>query len=164
MAKTWSEPVRVREVVRGRNRGRSRIAVFERGLVYGHLLAFAMLALIFSPVCTSAQDNYEIQVYGYDLVDPGHMMVELHSGSKATTDGACPTNHAQHETVEITHGFNDWFECGFYIFTSITEGQGWQCHRRSGMAVGGRSYSTAHWRSEEMALASFPLMQNSVMT
>jgi len=58
-------------------------------------------------------------------------MVELHSnftidGSKETVDGVYPTNHAQHETVEITHGFNDWFECGFYIFTSITEGQGWQ--------------------------------------
>jgi len=106
-------------------------SVFEDGLVYGRLLAFAMLALIFSPVYTSAQDNYEIQVYGYDLVTPGHTMVELHSnftidGSKETSDGVYPTNHAQHETIEITHGFNDWFECGFYIFTSITEGQGWQ--------------------------------------
>ena len=93
-------------------------SVFEDGLVYGRLLAFAMLALIFSPVYTSAQDNYEIQVYGYDLVDPGHTMVELHSnftidGSKETSDGVYPTNHAEHETVEITHGFNDWFECGF---------------------------------------------------
>ena len=70
-------------------------------------------------------------MYGYELVDPGHTMVELHSnftidGSKETVDGVYPTNHAEHETVEITHGFNDWFECGFYIFTSITEGQGWQ--------------------------------------
>jgi hypothetical protein len=58
-------------------------------------------------------------------------MVELHSnftidGSKTIVDGVYPTNHAEHETVEITHGFNDWFECGFYIFTSITEGQSWQ--------------------------------------
>jgi hypothetical protein len=58
-------------------------------------------------------------------------MVELHSnftvdGSKEIVDGTYPTNHAEHETVEITHGFSDWFECGFYIFTSITEGQGWQ--------------------------------------
>ena len=78
-----------------------------------------------------AQGNYEIQVYGSDLVDPGHTMVELHSnftidGSKTIVDGVDPTNHAEHETVEITHGFNDWFECGFYIFTSITEGQSWQ--------------------------------------
>jgi hypothetical protein len=25
-----------------------------------------------------AQENYEIQVYGYDTVEPGHTMVELH--------------------------------------------------------------------------------------
>jgi len=26
-----------------------------------------------------------------------------------------PTNHQLHETIEITHGFTDWFETGFYI-------------------------------------------------
>ncbi len=87
--------------------------------------------LILPAPLTHAQENYEIQVYGSDLVDPGHTMVELHSnftidGSKTIVDGVYPTNHAEHETVEITHGFNDWFECGFYIFTSITDGQGWQ--------------------------------------
>jgi hypothetical protein len=40
--------------------------------------------------------------------------------------GRSDCDRAEHETVEITYGFNDWFECGFYIFTSITEGQGWQ--------------------------------------
>src|SRR5580693_7119581 len=90
------------------------------------LLVVALLTVIFATPLTQAQDNYEIQVYGSDLVDPGHTMVELHSnftidGSKTVVDGVYPTNHAEHETVEITHGFNDWFECGFYIFTSITE-------------------------------------------
>src|ERR1700690_4108412 len=115
MATTWGKPVRGREVVPGQNRSLSMNGVSEDGLVYGRLLALAMLALIFSPVYTSAQDNYEIQVYGYDLVAPGHTMVELHSnftidGSKETSDGVYPTNHAEHETIEITHGFNDWFE------------------------------------------------------
>jgi len=87
--------------------------------------------LLFSATAASAQDNYEIQVYGSDLIDPGHTMVELHSnftidGSKETIDGLYPTNHAEHETVEITHGFTDYFECGFYIFTSARSGQGWQ--------------------------------------
>lgn len=41
-------------------------------------------------------------------------------------DAVCRTNHAEHEMAEITHGFNGWFECGFYIFTFITEGQSWQ--------------------------------------
>ena len=78
-----------------------------------------------------AQENYEIQVYPYETVEPGHTMVELHSnftfqGSKELTNGVYPTNHAWHETIEITHGFTDWFETGFYIFTSARSGQGWQ--------------------------------------
>src|SRR5215469_1330901 len=80
-----------------------------------------------------AQDNYEIQVYGSDTVAPGNTMVELHSnftvdGSKTVVNGQIPTNHAIHETVEITHGFNDWFETGWYIFTSYNQygyGHGW---------------------------------------
>ena len=76
-----------------------------------------------------AQDNYEIQVYGADTVEKGKTMVELHSnftfqGSKSTTDGTWPTNHQLHETIEITHGFTDWFETGFYIFTSSQNGFG----------------------------------------
>jgi hypothetical protein len=78
-----------------------------------------------------AQDNYEIQVYGSETVDPGKTMVELHSnftidGSKTIIDGVLPTNHAEHETIEITHGFNDWFEVGFYIFTAERSGYGVQ--------------------------------------
>ncbi len=84
------------------------------------------LCLFFS-LRAYAQGNYEIQVYGSDLVETGHTMVELHSnltfeGSKSTTDGTYPTNHQLHETVEITHGFSDWFETGFYIFTSAQNG------------------------------------------
>lgn len=79
-----------------------------------------------------AQNNYEIQVYGSDTVKPGNTMLELHSnftiqGSTSTSpDGMWPTNHALHETLEITHGFNDWFEVGFYVFTSAGTAYGWQ--------------------------------------
>jgi hypothetical protein len=77
-----------------------------------------------------AQGNYEVQVYGSDLVAPRVTMVELHSnftasGTKGVADGVLPTQHAQHETLEITHGFNEWFETGFYIFTSIQSDGGW---------------------------------------
>ncbi|HYX52426.1 MAG TPA: hypothetical protein VE783_03180 [Candidatus Limnocylindrales bacterium] len=77
-----------------------------------------------------AQDNYEIQVYSAPTVEPHSTMVEFHTnftfqGSKATIDGVAPTNHALHETIEITQGFNDWFETGFYIFTSARSGDGW---------------------------------------
>ena len=79
---------------------------------------------------TKAQDNYEIQVYGSDTVEAGHTMVELHNnftfeGSKTVQDGMYATNHQWHETIEITHGFTDWFETGFYIFTALQNGHGW---------------------------------------
>jgi hypothetical protein len=77
-----------------------------------------------------AQTDYEIQVYGSDTVEPGVTMVELHSnftftGTKTMIDGMIPTNHALHETLEITHGWNDWFETGFYVFTSDNPGYGY---------------------------------------
>ncbi|MGH9774170.1 MAG: hypothetical protein ACRD50_04385 [Candidatus Acidiferrales bacterium] len=97
------------------------------------LFRFAVLCVLGGAFFTrpaAAQDNYEIQVYDAETVEPGHTMVELHSnftidGSKTFSNGLFPTNHAEHETIEITHGFNDWFETGFYIFTSIRNGQGW---------------------------------------
>jgi hypothetical protein len=90
-----------------------------------------------------AQDNYEIQVYGADLVPDNATMVELHTnfaaiGRKLVEDGVRPTNHAVHETLEITHGFSEWFECGFYLFTSARPGDGYQIvgsHVRPRIAV-----------------------------
>jgi hypothetical protein len=77
-----------------------------------------------------SQGNYEVQVYGSELVAPGNTMIEFHTnytaeGGKQTIDGVYPTEHQFHETIEITHGFNEWFETGFYIFTSAAPGQGW---------------------------------------
>jgi hypothetical protein len=97
--------------------------------VSGIFLFAVLFALVMVPRAT-AQDNYEIQVYGSDTVAPGHTMFELHSnftidGSKTFANGLFPTNHAEHETLEITHGFTSWFEVGFYVFTSIHNGQGW---------------------------------------
>ena len=90
-----------------------------------------------------AQGNYEVQVYGSDLVPPRVTMVELHSnftarGVKTAIGGVLPTNHAEHETLEMTHGFNEWFELGFYQFTSIQPDGGWMwvgTHIRPRMAV-----------------------------
>jgi hypothetical protein len=93
------------------------------------LLLAAMAAAPFGLLY--AQGSYEIQVYGSDLVDPGATMFELHSnftfeGSKTVVDGMYPTEHQLHETLEITHGFNDWFELGLYVFTSADSRVGWQ--------------------------------------
>jgi hypothetical protein len=83
------------------------------------------LLLLFFVANVKAQDNYEIQVYGADLVAPKHTMFELHSnntlsGTKTISEnGMLPTNHVFHETIEITHGWTTWFETGFYIFNAI---------------------------------------------
>ena len=88
------------------------------------MLAAASTALL-------AQGNYEVQVYGSELTTPGVTMVELHSnftfkGTKAEGGGELPTNHALHETLEVTHGFNEWLETGVYLFTSHQEEDGWK--------------------------------------
>ncbi len=91
-------------------------------------------AILFLGCCAArmrAQGNYEVQVYGSELVPKGVTMVELHSnftakGTRGTIDGVLPTHHAVHETLEITHGFNEWFELGFYQFTSIQPDRSWK--------------------------------------
>jgi Putative MetA-pathway of phenol degradation len=92
-----------------------------------HLAGLILLACL--PL--GAQGNYEIQVYGSDTVAPGRTMVELHSnftfeGFKTGVDGVLPDEHQEHETVEITQGWTDWFETGFYIFTSYGPNQGYK--------------------------------------
>lgn len=94
------------------------------------LLRASIILIGFGTASLLAQGNYEVQVYGSELTPPKVTMFELHSnftasGTKGVVDGVLPTNHAVHETVEITHGFNQWFETGFYIFTSIQPDGGW---------------------------------------
>lgn len=80
----------------------------------------------------SGQENFEIQVYPSETMPSGVTMFELHSnytlkGSRSISDiGVWPTNHALHETLEITRGFNPWSELGFYWFTSKPDGQNLQ--------------------------------------
>lgn len=95
------------------------------------LLAIVLLVASLVARPALAQDNYEIQVYGAETVPTGATMVELHSnyalsGRRTVEDGVLPTNHALHETLEITRGINGWMEVGFYTFTSARSGQGWQ--------------------------------------
>ena len=77
-----------------------------------------------------AQDNYEIQVYSSEMDPPGTTTLELHSnftaeGRGSTRDGVAPTNHVIHETLEVAHGFTDWFDTGIYVFTTIEPDTGW---------------------------------------
>jgi hypothetical protein len=98
------------------------------------MILFRLAAAAFLVVGTGlAQENYEIQVYPSETMAPGRTMVELHSnftieGTKKVENGVVPTNHALHETIEITQGITSWFETGFYIFTSynpVKGGYGW---------------------------------------
>ena len=104
-----------------------------------------------------AQDNYEIQVYGADTVAPKTTMSEMHSNftvdgtkplpdSRYAADDLYPTNHAEHETVEITQGINSWSEVGFYIFTTARDADGWQWGRRP--------HPSPCSRSRQLALAA----------
>ena len=93
--------------------------------------AMCIAASTASPDVALSQDNYEIQVYGADTVPAGKTMVEIHSnfavqGERDEVNGVLPSIHALHETLEITHGFTPWFETGFYVFSSIQPGHGWE--------------------------------------
>jgi len=93
--------------------------------------ALMMSAVFALTAWACAQDNYEIQVYGSDLAPARTTMVEIHSnftveGSTTVIDGMLPTNHQEHETLELTQGINNWMEVGFYVFNSIQPNGGWQ--------------------------------------
>jgi hypothetical protein len=89
-------------------------------------------ALFVTAAPARAQENYEIQVYPSATVGRGVTMYELHSnytlnGSRIKSPfGEFQTRHAIHETVEITHGFNDFTELGFYWFMAKPAGGDFQ--------------------------------------
>jgi hypothetical protein len=98
-------------------------AVLSAGLYAATVLAVAAAT-------AGAQGNYEIQVYGAETVAPKTLMIELHSNFTFTgqyfPNGMAPTNHAEHETLELTMGVTEWSELGFYVFTSEQNGLGAQ--------------------------------------
>ena len=92
---------------------------------------FLITLLLLSFYVGNAQDNYEIQVYGSQTQLPGTTMFELHSnytfnGEKDVSKGVLPSNHALHETLEITTGVSNIFEMGVYLFTAYIPGHGYQ--------------------------------------
>jgi hypothetical protein len=99
-----------------------------RAVRSGILAVLALLAAV--PAAARAQGNYEVQVYASPTVTRGTTIFELHSnftfeGTKGVSGlGEFGSNHALHETVEITHGLTTWSELGFYYFTSVQPGVG----------------------------------------
>ncbi len=93
--------------------------------------AAAIAFVCATAVRVAAQENYEIQVYGAQTVSPGETMIELHSnltvdGRRQPEDGLAPTQHAIHETLEVTRGLTAWSEVGFYMFTAIQADRSWE--------------------------------------
>jgi hypothetical protein len=93
--------------------------------------AMLFVGLVMLPFFLPAQDNYEIQVYGAQTQAKHSSIFELHSnftfnGEKDIVKGVRPSNHAEHETLEITTGITDNFELGFYLFTNYTSGYGYK--------------------------------------
>jgi hypothetical protein len=90
------------------------------------------LVAAFTALPLTAQENYEIQVYASPTVPKGVTIYELHSNFTrkgrdfVTSLGELPTQGAWHETVEITHGFTDWTELGFYWFMAVPDHRGFQ--------------------------------------
>jgi hypothetical protein len=94
------------------------------------------------PCRLAGQGNYEIQVYPSQTIGEGNTMIELHSNTSPVgpriMEGDTPSLHSFHETLEITHGFNSFFEVGFYQFTNIQNNFNFQwigSHLRPGISI-----------------------------
>ena len=92
-------------------------------------LAALFVCAAMAPSLAAAQDLFEIQVYPYDTVEPGHTMLEFHtnfipSATSDCADGLYPNDHQFHVTMEVTHGFTSHFETGFYLETAYVPGVG----------------------------------------
>jgi hypothetical protein len=90
-----------------------------------------VIALLLFPYLLAAQENYEIQVYASPAMTKGSTIFELHSnftfnGQRNIVDKVIPSHHSLHETVEITHGFTENFEIGYYLFTNYTNPYGYK--------------------------------------
>ena len=119
----------------------------ETAAIPACLLLFVVTCVAMTTSRASAQDNYEIQVYGSATIEPAVTMVELHSnftlaGSENIANGVLPTQSSLHETIEITHGFSECFEVGGYLFTSLPRGGAWQW---VGSHLRPRVSAPSHW-------------------
>jgi hypothetical protein len=88
-----------------------------------------ILLLLFFSITGFSQAENEIQVYSSPTIQRGFTIFELHSNYtfKGSDFLADPKSaHWINETLEITHGFGKNFELGFYTFTGITPGGGYQ--------------------------------------
>lgn len=81
--------------------------------------------------CARAQDLFEIQVYPYETVAPRHTMFEFHlntfpQGTRTTEGETFANNRQSHATLEVTHGFTEYWELGAYLVTAYVPDAGYK--------------------------------------
>lgn len=88
-------------------------------------LSLLLLFLCLNGLCTSAQEGYEIQVYGSATMAPHYTIFELHSNLSPSgpRNQKIGYTHPDHETLEITTGITRDFELGVYFFNRINQGK-----------------------------------------
>ena len=90
---------------------------------------YFFFCVLLGNIAVYAQADNEIQVYASPTIQHKWTIFELHNnytfkGSKLLTDPK--SAHWFNKTLEITHGFGKNFEIGFYTFTGIGPGGGYQ--------------------------------------
>ena len=90
--------------------------------------AFTSILLVTSILVFAQADN-EIQVYASPTVGKNLTIFELHSNYTFRGIRSLPEPKSAHylnESLEITHGFSNNFEVGFYVFTTLSPGGKYQ--------------------------------------
>ena len=89
------------------------------------LTVAALAAATLTALPARAQDPFEIEVYQAETTKPGHWAMQWHfnnviRGSTATSpDGARPTDHVSHLTLETIVGACDGCEAALYLQSAI---------------------------------------------
>lgn len=92
---------------------------------------FILTAVFFLSSMAESQDLFEIQVYPYETVEPGHTMTEFHLNyvpgiTSSPLESAYEGTGQFHFTVEITQGLTPTWELGTYIVSAVVADAGWQ--------------------------------------
>jgi hypothetical protein len=87
------------------------------------------LALAAAPVLATAQDPFEIEVYGYETAPRGVWELETHlnyiaSGTSGFDGSVAPTEHQAHLSFELTRGLSDQWEVTAYLLSAYRPGPG----------------------------------------
>lgn len=97
-------------------------------------------AVILAAPHLSAQDTFELEVYGHPTASPGEWELEPHFaftavGTRLPDGSVVPTNHQIHLALEVTHGLTGHWEIAAYALVARQAGTtpeyaGWRLRSR----------------------------------